>query len=99
MITSPPSATAGSILYMPLPAVHTSAYIGGITEHTVFIGLSSQTTCSCDEKPGRLFPPVAGVAEIQSRGAVLGDDERCARRRHRDHRRRAIDDRAHRRVA
>src|SRR4051812_43546780 len=49
MITSPPSATAGSILYMPLPAVHTSAYIGGITETTVLYGLSIHTMCRCAE--------------------------------------------------
>jgi hypothetical protein len=50
MITSPPSATAGSILYMPLPAVQTSAYIGGITESTCFIGRSSQTMWRFDDK-------------------------------------------------
>src|SRR5689334_14806168 len=49
MTTSPPSATAGSILYMPLPAVHTSAYIGGITDNTVFIGRSSHTMWRCDD--------------------------------------------------
>ena len=50
MITSPPSATAGSILYMPLPAVQTSAYIGGITDSTCRIGRSSQTMWRFDDR-------------------------------------------------
>ena len=43
-ITSPPSATAGSILYMPFAAVHRSSYIGGMTDSTRSYGLSTQMT-------------------------------------------------------
>ena len=41
MTTSPPSATAGSILYMPFAAVQRSSYISGITESTRVNGLST----------------------------------------------------------
>ncbi len=45
MMTSPPSFTAGSSLYMPLAAVQRSSYMEGITESTRSTGRSSQTTC------------------------------------------------------
>src|SRR5688572_25347849 len=49
MITSPPSATTGSLLYMPLPAVQRSSYIGGITASTRSYGSSTHTMWRCDE--------------------------------------------------
>src|SRR5258707_1010460 len=42
MTTSPPSATAGSVLYMPLAAVQRSSYMRGITASTRSTGSSSQ---------------------------------------------------------
>ena len=78
MITSPPSATAGSILYMPLPAVHRSSYIGGITESTVFNGLSSQTMCRCDESAAACSHASRASPKYSPAIAVLGHDQREA---------------------
>ena len=50
MTTSPPSATAGSILYMPLAATQRSSYMAGMIERTRFTGLSSQTTWRFEER-------------------------------------------------
>src|SRR5689334_16079342 len=44
MITSPPSAMAGSVLYMPLAPTQTSSYIAGSTDITCWYGLSTQMT-------------------------------------------------------
>src|SRR5205814_1723774 len=47
MINSPPSASTGSSLYMHLPAVQSSSYIGGAQERMVSNGRSLQVMWIC----------------------------------------------------
>ena len=49
MITSPPSATTGSLLYVPFAAVQKSSYIAGMIASTRSYGSSTQTMWRRDE--------------------------------------------------
>jgi len=75
-----------------------SAYIGGITEHLSH-GPVEPDDVPLGRERGRALPGFARGAEVDAREPILGDDEREARRRDGHHRRCAIDDCAHRRVA
>src|SRR5438046_1899732 len=46
MISSPPSATTGSSLYMHLPATQISSYIGGAHDSTVLNGFGFRVMCT-----------------------------------------------------
>src|SRR5277367_2864448 len=45
-MSSPPSASTGSSLYMHLPPVHTSSYIVGAQERMVWNGFFLQVMCN-----------------------------------------------------
>ena len=77
MMTSPPSAIAGSILYIPFAAVHMSAYIDGMTETTRSNGESTQTTCRRDDRAGGFAPRRVQIAAEHAGDAVVVGHERA----------------------
>src|SRR5438876_1219662 len=61
MINSPPSPNTGSSLYMHLPAVQSSSYIGGQQERMVWNGFSLWVTCNFRESSLALSQASSGV--------------------------------------
>src|ERR1051326_17335 len=61
MISSPPSASTGSSLYIHLPAVQSSSYIGGQQDTMVRKGFSLYVMCSLRERSLALSQAASGV--------------------------------------
>ena len=61
MISSPSVATTGSSLYMHLPATHSSSYIGGAQESTVWYARGVQTMCVSAETSAACDQASSGV--------------------------------------
>src|SRR5437868_4685873 len=96
MTTSPPSATTGSSLYMPLAAVQMSSYIGGMMDRTRLKGRSTYLTCTCADSaaasahaasgepvysPARQLLPGATTIARQILGVEIIEAARLIRRR------------------
>src|SRR3974390_619931 len=61
MTTSPPSAIAGSTLYIPFAAVQRSEYSEGITDSTRLNGLSIHVMCACADRSAAAVQASWGV--------------------------------------
>ena len=84
---------------MPLPAVQTSAYIGGITDSTCSHRPVEPDDVALRRQGGCAFPGLARRPEVEARQAVGLHHQREAGSGHGDHLGRAVDHRPHRRVA